>query len=350
MKDTTKALIKGFSFTIFMVICGFASIISLPDAYKVLKPILIILSILSLLISFYYFLSIKIRFKDAFLILTKVKDLGILNIYSTGVSTEKLGKSIRSAKFIKMFFTTGIVFFRSREDDLIKAFENNANMSVIISLPKTDFTREIELIESRKIGEISNEIEQVKTILNRCLKEAMKNTNNQSIGRFTIKQFNTQLRIPYIICDDKYAWITLTLPPARSVQSISFEAAYSDNGLLKKCINNFDEIWSTIDVNKEISTYQNNPIDFLVGEWKNEYQNTGIEFLKITSDYKYLVNGEHWFTIDKLQYDESEMKIIFIKSSVRPNDNRRLLNELKIINYNKLEGNESDYTIKYFRI
>jgi hypothetical protein len=356
MTETNKNLIKGFGLTIFAIITGFASIIGLPDSKGNLKMFLLIIAIISLIVSFYFFLSSKIRFSSGYNLLIKSKELGILKIHSTGISDDALTNRIRNSKIIKMFFATGIAFFRTREDDLIKAFENNANILILLTNPNSDFTKEIEHIESRNQGEIGHEIEQVKTILNRCLNEAKKNTNNNSNGKFSIKYFNSQLRFPMVICDEKYAWITLTLPPARSVQSISFEAIKSEKGLLNNCMRHFDEIWASIDNEKESQLNQNDLIDFLVGDWKNEWivnkiNNTvGVELFQITKDYKYLINGDHLFNIDSLQFDKNNGKITFIKSGVKPNDNRKLLNELKKINNNKLEGIESDYDIRYYRI
>lgn len=354
MKENYRKLITGFCLTIFAIVTGFASILGLPEDKETLRTILLIVAIISLFLSFYFYLSQWIRFSSLPNLLIKSKKLGIYKIHETGLSNTTLTNRLRNSKIIKIFFATGIAFFRTREDDIIKAFENNANILILLSTETSDFTNEIEQIESRNTGEIAHEIEQVKTILNRCLSEAKKNTSGQCIGKFTIKHFTSHLRIPFVICDDEYAWITLTLPPARSVQSISFEAIKTEKGLLRNCINHFDEIWSIINENSENKKADDDSlIDFLVGDWKNEWtvdNNTGMEICKITNDGKYFVNNEHWFNIKKLQLDASTGKLIFIKASVRENDNRRLMNELNIANPNKLEGIESNYNIKYFRL
>jgi hypothetical protein len=353
MTDRNRNITTGFGLTIFAIITGLASILGLPDSKVNLKIFLIIIACLSLLISFFFFLLSRIRFSSLINLSTKSKELGILKIHSTGISNEYLTHKIRNSRIIKIFFTTGIAFFGTRIDDLIKAFENNSNILILLTNPNSDFTKEIELVECRKEGEIAHEIEQVKTTLNKCLNEAKKNTNNLCNGKFTIKHFNSQLRFPMVICDDEYAWITLTLPPARSVQSISFEAINTENGFLSSCIRHFDEIWSTIDNQPDNQFDKSNTINFLVGDWKNEHTVNnvpGMELCKITSDGKYYVNNEHWFNIENLKYDSTKEKFTFIKTGVKQNDNRKLINELRLINNNKLEGLENNCEIKYYRL
>jgi hypothetical protein len=91
----------------------------------------------------------------------------------------------------------------------------------------------------------------------------------------------------------------------------------------------------------------------LAGMWKNEWTiggKTGTEMFQITEDGKYLVNGEHWFNIIDFDYNENQRQIKFIKSSVRPDDFRKLVNIVNLVNNDSLVGIENNYNIKYTRI
>jgi hypothetical protein len=92
----------------------------------------------------------------------------------------------------------------------------------------------------------------------------------------------------------------------------------------------------------------------MAGMWKNEWAiiggSTGTEMFQLTKDGKYLVNGEHWFTLKEFEYNENLRQIKFIKSSVRPNDSRKLVNIVKLVNNDLLIGTENNYEIKYTRI
>jgi hypothetical protein len=94
-------------------------------------------------------------------------------------------------------------------------------------------------------------------------------------------------------------------------------------------------------------------IDFLKGIWKNEWTLNGqsdSEICEIKDDGKYYVNEEHWFTLENFKYDYKTNKITFFKTSVRPGDNRKMLNMLTIENNDLISGNENNYDIRYRRI
>jgi hypothetical protein len=91
-------------------------------------------------------------------------------------------------------------------------------------------------------------------------------------------------------------------------------------------------------------------IDFLEGNWKNEWTvngQVGSEMCQIKNNGKYCVNGEHWFTLEEFKYDYKKNKIEFGKSSIRSVDDRKMLNILTIENNDLLIGTENNYDIKY---
>ena len=73
----------------------------------------------------------------------------------------KLRKRLKKAKNIKMISTSGLIFFRTCEEEIISALENNARISLILSRSDSAFNEETEIIESRPKGEIKDELKQV---------------------------------------------------------------------------------------------------------------------------------------------------------------------------------------------
>jgi hypothetical protein len=90
----------------------------------------------------------------------------------------------------------------------------------------------------------------------------------------------------------------------------------------------------------------------LVGVWKNNWgpPQAGHEILKITPDMKYYIGDDHYFNIIDFKYDPQTNYIEFKKVGVKPNDHREVLNKVRIVNNDMLEGTEQDYPIKYTKL
>ncbi|MFH0894830.1 MAG: hypothetical protein V2A54_10390, partial [Bacteroidota bacterium] len=132
----------------------FATIISIPDTHKTLKIIILILCIVLILIAIILILSFYLDLKNAFQILRITKKLGITNIKSNGISDNFLSSKLSNAKNIKVYSCSALIFFRTKEDEIVEALKKNARISVIISSPESDFNNELEGIETRIKGEI----------------------------------------------------------------------------------------------------------------------------------------------------------------------------------------------------
>ena len=349
MKEKNK-IIAGSLITLLGILGVFATFISMPKELVYLKPIIIIIGFFLLILASFFFISYHINLLNAWSILRMVKKLGIMNIYENGLGNEEQKTRIIKAKNIKIISTTGLIFFRTCEEEIISALVNNARLSLILSSRDSLFNSEIESFEQRTKGEINDELRQVSAILNRITNEAKKRTNDQTTGIITIKYFNTQLRMPMILIDDEYLWLTLTLPPKRSTQSHSFEILKKESSLTLSCNKHFDEMWALLPNSKEISkmTFEK----FFDGIWKLEYDfgnSRGLEYFKIV-DNKYYIDGEYVFNIDQVEFDYENKKVSFRKVGVKQNDNRKLINVLTIDSDNKLTGLESGNTkMIYYR-
>jgi|GEM_PF-6076177 len=90
----------------------------------------------------------------------------------------------------------------------------------------------------------------------------------------------------------------------------------------------------------------------LVGVWKNSWgpPNAGHETAKITDDLEYFVGDSQYFLLKDFKYDPATNAIEFTKVGVRPQDQRVVINKLRLVDNDTLEGTEQDYPIRYTRI
>lgn len=105
-------------------------------------------------------------------------------------------------------------------------------------------------------------------------------------------------------------------------------------------------------IRRKFGTYSMN-IDYLAGKWRNQWgtpSNGGVEDVTITKDGKYLVDGKHIFHVREFQFDKDKNEVRFVKIGVAINDVRKLLNVLKVVNNELLEGMEGEIPIKYTRL
>ncbi len=79
----------------------------------------------------------------------------------------------------------------------------------------------------------------------------------------------------------------------------------------------------------------------LTGTWRNDYEaatGNGSEICAIDKHGHYSINGEHWFDIVDFRYDSATQTVAFTKAAIRPADNRRFFNILKIASPDRLIG------------
>ncbi len=91
-----------------------------------------------------------------------------------------------------------------------------------------------------------------------------------------------------------------------------------------------------------------NPSDVFIGKWKNECSQgsqNGSEIFFIKDQNKYFTGDQHWFNIIDFKFDEKGKTLSFNKIGIKEGDNRKLVNNLKIINNELFEGEEIDNSI-----
>ena len=189
------------------------------------------------------------------------KNVGIVNIIQQkdkfNKNYKKIPEKIKKASEICAFFTTGHGFFKANEEALKYAANNNIldNVRVIIGKKDSAFLTKVAEVEIKAgwksdINSIHNEITSVIDILE-DIKKALK--RNVSIE---IRYVETEFRASMVLIKsrsmegkkkEKWGWVTLTLPPAKARNSISFEIEGSEgkdkDDIYSQCEDHFNSIW-----------------------------------------------------------------------------------------------------------
>jgi hypothetical protein len=178
--------------------------------------------------------------------------LGIKHISKTGLpSSDLLATNLRRSSTIRILSTSGVRLFENHRRDILAAATQGAAIRVLVPRPGSDFVKDVDEAESGYANRgttIDQEIRDVRLRLSDIVAEAVEQrTNDEGILNpvdVQIGYFTTHLRSTYTVCDDKWAWMTVTLPPERAVQSPSLELVRSEEApLIDLCIRNFDRAW-----------------------------------------------------------------------------------------------------------
>lgn len=178
--------------------------------------------------------------------------LGIKRIALTGLPpSDLLAAKLSASDTIRILATSGARLFENHRRDVLTAATRGAAVRVLVPLPKSEFVKDVDDAESAYVDrgtKIDQEIRDTELRLTDIVAEAAeRNTNSDGILRpidVQIAYFTTHLRTTYTICDDTWAWMTITLPPERAVQSPSLELTKSGGSpLIDLCIRNFDRAW-----------------------------------------------------------------------------------------------------------
>jgi hypothetical protein len=173
-----------------------------------------------------------------------------VSIYENGQLGTILGKShVATSRIVRIIQTSGIGLTRNLKTAMIAALKHpETKIQVLIARSDGDFIKEVELIESPdRVGFIVPEIASVEGILKEYVHEAKHKYGGQEIGKIHLGHFNTHFRSSLLICDDRWCWMTLILPPMRAPESVSFELEQSNSPLIDDCIRHFDEVWKHVE-------------------------------------------------------------------------------------------------------
>lgn len=182
-------------------------------------------------------------FDETHTLLRAADSIGLTRIergkYSTD-ENERLGSHIRNASTsIYLLMPNAYSFSQIFRDDLKAFFEKgNTTMRVVFASPNSDFYREMtEMTLGTNWQEKDLETNRgfVGTSQQRLLDAA-----SQDKSRIEFRYFDTQFRVPMIIIDDRYCYITVRLDPNEGNQSPRLEF---EDGFARACVTHFNRVW-----------------------------------------------------------------------------------------------------------
>ncbi len=205
-----------------------------------------------------------IREKDSNIFMSAAK-AGIRNISLDGyLPREKLRDWIAEASLIKLCYTTGRSFIISNNELLAQFISRGGTLQFLCCKPESDALKDVQTVEEMIYGdrsEIHKEFFTVISELNNIMKLAEKYNKELGcpVGKIEIAFLSTLFRSSFSIFINeatgfRKGWFTVTLPPAKSKETVSFEIesredTKTDNNLMERCITYFDCVCETAEKN-----------------------------------------------------------------------------------------------------
>jgi hypothetical protein len=200
-------------------------------------------------------------------IIATARQAGIQKLSLEGkIPPEDMEKNISNAREIKMIFTTGESFIKGNNNYLSKAVSIGCHIKVLCADPHSEFLTDVQKSEELKIGDRSAIHREYKNVLDELHNIYMKAKNEVSdlsiLGTIEVASFGTLFRSTIAVCiredGSKWGWLTVTLPPLKSRDTISFTfekpEGVEGNHVLKGAEDHFDKIWEIAKENRSITT------------------------------------------------------------------------------------------------
>ena len=164
----------------------------------------------------------------------------------------RLRNRILNATDIKLLTVNAGNFSQTFKNDLQIFFSKpKSSMKVILATEDSDFYREEIAMTFR--GRWKNEDTASKGNQNQVEYSRKRLADAADDERkIKFKYFNTQFRLPVIIIDDKYCYLTIRLSPDESPQALRMEFEGGSDGFVASCVNHFDKLWDLSRLTPEI--------------------------------------------------------------------------------------------------
>lgn len=172
------------------------------------------------------------------------EELGISEIHTRGHGNERQIHMMATANdSLRIMAVSAHALVFKRKSEIVTALANGVNLRVLIAMPDSQFVKDIERVESAaRAGRITQEIVSVEMLLSEYLADAGKKATG-AVGTVMLGHYSTDLRCSIVLCGNKWGWLTLNLPPARAVETCSFELEVVPNGLLATAEKHFEQVW-----------------------------------------------------------------------------------------------------------
>lgn len=168
------------------------------------------------------------------------KNVGINRVYKKGKDIKGMIKTIEKSNQVKMIAFMPYNFVFTHKSLLIQKVKDGCNIKILIGNEDSQLLKELCQIERGVEDDIAKEF----VPLINLLKSIKNSAGDEATGTIEVRTYNTEIRNPGIICtrEDgrKTAFLTVSLPPKRSIDSLMLE--YKDNDC-DPVIDYFKEIW-----------------------------------------------------------------------------------------------------------
>jgi len=139
------------------------------------------------------------------------------------VENERLKSALRNATSIDLLAVNANSFSSTFRQDLEVFFKNpNNRMRVLFADPNTDFYKEMTKMTTRGIEENPKAIAADESKLEYS-RQVIRSEAKDPDDQVQFKEYDTQFRIPMIIVDHQYCFLTLRLTPDQAQETIRFE-------------------------------------------------------------------------------------------------------------------------------
>jgi nucleoside 2-deoxyribosyltransferase len=181
-------------------------------------------------------------------ILKPCRAKGISKVSVDGIADPPtMTSNLGTSKLIRIMSTSATRLLEIYRPSIVRAFQQGARIQVLVPEPKSQFVKDVNESESVHVPRtgIEEEIRDIESRLIDFREEARRTIEpQQALGTAEIGYFTTHLRSTLVLCDDRWGWLTITLPPLRAPETVSFElAGTGDNSLLDSCIKHFNRTW-----------------------------------------------------------------------------------------------------------
>lgn len=179
-----------------------------------------------------------------------ITDIGVV------CSSEKLRVWLKNANVLKLFLTTGMTFFLINNEILVDFLSRGNDIKLICCKPHSEALTEVQKLEEYVYGDrkkIHSEFEQVISCCNNIYAAAQLRNGNGKSGEIQVCFTSTLIRSSITIAENEndnsgFGWLTVTLPPAKSRETISFEMKSGDinnnsNNLYSRSLTHFNLTW-----------------------------------------------------------------------------------------------------------
>lgn len=172
---------------------------------------------------------------------------GVSRIHKKGKDIKSLKRAILNAKEVCILGFVPYNFVFDNRELLIQKIQDGCKINILHCEYASPVLKELSQIDNRTDWDVPNKIK----LLENELRSIKSYAKHGSTGYFEIRKCSAEIRNPCIICygknNMKRAFLTVSIPPKRSIESLMLEFRKEQ---CNDIITYFDTIWGRHDADK----------------------------------------------------------------------------------------------------